>query len=395
MGGGGPIYSIAALAEGLISRGHEVILFTVNGNNADGILDVPVNKPVNVDGVEVWYFHRVNIWKRLLPSVSYMSKSFGYLYSPQMNRELSRRMPKVDLVHTHIPFTYPTLAASRSAYRFNKPHFYHQRGVLDPERLKFRLLKKYLYITLVERKILRNATTLIALTEAEVKNYRAIGVDTPCRIIPNGIDIAQYLSPAERNWTCWNFPPDVNVILFFARLHPIKGADKLLQSFFKIKDLFPKTVLVMAGPDEWGMIEKFQREIVQAGAGNRVLFPGMVTGKAKQELLARADLFCLPSVAEGFSMAILEALASSTAVMISPGCHFPEVETAGIGRMVKAEPEAMAKTMIELLKTPKQLKEMGQKGYTFVAQNYTWDTIVDKHIEMYREGIERHSRVKR
>ena len=90
----------------------------------------------------------------------------------------------------------------------------------------------------------------------------------------------------------------------------------------------------MAGPDEWGMVEKFRQEIMKCGHGKRVLFPGMVTGEAKQGLLARADLFCLPSDAEGFSMAVLEALANSTAVLLSPGCHFPEVERAGAGRVV-------------------------------------------------------------
>ena len=38
----------------------------------------------------------------------------------------------------------------------------------------------------------------------------------------------------------------------------------------------------MAGPDEWGMVEKFKIEIKQAGIESRVLFPGMVMGEAKQ-----------------------------------------------------------------------------------------------------------------
>jgi glycosyltransferase involved in cell wall biosynthesis len=158
-----------------------------------------------------------------------------------------------------------------------------------------------------------------------------------------------------------------------------------------IQQQFPEAKLVMAGPDEFGIVEKFQLDIQHAGLGKRVLFPGMVTGESKQELLARADLFCLPSDAEGFSMAVLEALANSTAVLLSPGCHFPEVETADVGRVVAAEPEAMAKAMGELLKDKKQLREMGRRGREFVIRQYSWDTIVNELEDVYREGIERQS----
>jgi len=106
-------------------------------------------------------------------------------------------------------------------------------------------------------------------------------------------------------------------------------------------------------------------------------------------------LFCLPSDAEGFSMAVLEALAFSTAVMLSPGCHFPEVETVGAGLVVEAEPEAMAQAMVELLADRKLLANMGQKGREFVTQHYSWDAITDQLIDAYHEGIARHALVNR
>jgi len=90
-------------------------------------------------------------------------------------------------------------------------------------------------------------------------------------------------------------------------------------------------------------------------------------------------------------MAVLEALASGTPVMISPGCNFPEVVSAGVGKVVSLETEEMAQTMIELIRNREYLKKMGIKGQRFVAQNYIWDTIADKHVDTYREGIARFS----
>jgi glycosyltransferase involved in cell wall biosynthesis len=251
-------------------------------------------------------------------------------------------------------------------------------------------MKKRIYIKAIERPIMRKATTLIALTEAEVRSFRALGVQTPCRVIPNGIDLVDQPRTSERSaCSFYNISPDEMVILFMARLHPIKGADRLIRAFLMLHGSFPTATLVMAGPDEWGMVEKFRQEIMKAGIGNRVLFPGMVTGRTKQELLTRADLFCLPSDAEGFSMAVLEALASSTAVLLSPGCHFPEVEKAGAGRVVQPEPDALCNAIADLLDNPEKLKEMGRKGRDFVSRYYSWDTITDQHIEAYVEGIER------
>ena len=68
-------------------------------------------------------------------------------------------------------------------------------------------------------------------------------------------------------------------------------------------------------------------------------------------------------------MAVLKALASRTAVLLSPGCHFPAVEQAGAGRIADAEPEALAGTALaELLARPERLKAMGQAGLELVQR---------------------------
>src|SRR5262245_23548825 len=108
---GGPIISVSALAERLVRKGHRVTVFTTN-SNLDEDLEVPLDQPVDVDGVEVWYFRREEFIKRWLPFVPYLSRSMGFLYAPLMPRQLERLVPKIDLVHVHLPFVYPTYAAA-------------------------------------------------------------------------------------------------------------------------------------------------------------------------------------------------------------------------------------------------------------------------------------------
>jgi glycosyltransferase involved in cell wall biosynthesis len=389
---GGPMISVPALAEALTRRGHEVVVFATN-SNLDQTLDVEPNRPHVVDGVQVWYFEKEEPLQRMFPRVAYLAKSMGVLYSPKMRDALRQVVPTTDLVHTHLPFIYPTYAGARAAFEHRKPLFYHQRGVFDPERIKFRALKKTLYLKVVEVPILRKATTLIALTAAEVESYRGLGVTTPCRVIPNGIDVHDRApSPAGESLEQLGIRADHTVLLFMSRVHPIKGADKLLAAFLAVAQAHPEALLVLAGPDEFGLEAKFREQVARAGVQSRVLFPGMVQGELKQRLLARADLFCLPSDAEGFSMAILEALAASTAVLISPGCHFDEVAEAGAGRVVDATTDALTHALRSLLVDRAQLRAMGEKGRALVRARYSWETIADEFVATYQEGIDRFRR---
>lgn len=386
---GGPAVSVPALAESLVRRGHEVTVFASNWN-LDHVLDVEPNRPHDVDGVTVWYFEKEEPLQRLFPRIPYLAKSMGVLYSPKMAAALEALVPNVDVVHTHLPFIYPTFAAAKAAFRFGKPLFYHQRGVLDPERLRFRALKKTLYLRLVEIPILRRATTLVALTAAEVESYRRLGVRTPCVVVPNGMDVSAVAREQSGTIHSLGIEAAHTVVLFMGRVHPVKGADKLLEAFLSIEKEYPHAVLVLAGPDEFGLEAKFRQRATAAGIGKRVLFPGMVEGELKRQLLQRADLFCLASDAEGFSMAILEALAAETAVLISHGCHFDEVERAGAGRVIAPTVDALSSGLKELLADKSRLSAMGARGAALVRENYAWDHISGLLSEAYEEGIARH-----
>jgi glycosyltransferase involved in cell wall biosynthesis len=373
---GGPIVSVAAAAEALVRKGHEVVVVSTTANN-DQDLDVPVGVPVDVDGVQVWYFRRQEPFQKLLPFVPYLSRSIGFLYSPEMRDALDRLVPGVDVVHTQGPFVYPSYAAARAAFRHHKPLVYSQRGCFAEERLRFRGAKKRIYIAAVEKPIMKRASSLVALTEAERGSYRSLGVVTPIALIPNGVELtAPRSEAAQRVQARFGMAPEARLILFLGRLHPIKGVDKLLDAFARVMDEFPEAVLMIAGPDEWGLKETSR---------DRVLFPGMIEGEDKADVLARADLFCLPSLAEGFSNAVLEALASGTAVMLSPACNFPEVERTGAGVIVDADPEAMAAAMRALLSDGARLRAMGEAGRRLVSEHYSWDLVTDSLIELYRK----------
>lgn len=381
---GGPAVSVSRLAEMLTARGVRVTVFTTD-SNLDESLDVPVDRPVDVDGVEVWYFRRTDTLQKSLTFLPYLSRSVGFLYAPAMRSALAAVVPTVDVVHTQGAFVYPTLAAARAAFRSRVPLCYHQRGAYNPDSLRFRSVKKRLYIAAVERPIMRRAARLVALTEFEARSFRALGLETPIRLIPNGVDARPVQGgSAVRAENRWGIPANAHLIMFLGRLHPNKGADRLLEAFARILPADPEARLVLAGPDEWSRGDELRAWVARMPAG-RVIVTDMLAPSDKADLLARADLFCLPSRGEGFSLAILEALASGTPAVISPECHFDEVEAEGVGRVVSSDPAALAAVLAELLADPERRRAMGARGRALVESQYTWDHVADETLAMYDE----------
>jgi len=384
---GGPIWSVSALAEGMARRGHDVTVFTPNGNG-DEDLDVPTDRVVFVDGVAVRYFRREEPLKRYLPAVKYLSQSIGYLYTPDLLPVLRPMLRSIDVVHTQMPFVYPTQAAARLAIAHRTPLFYSQRGVFDPSRLRFRGLKKSIYIRLVERPIMRRATGLVALTPDEVRSFQSLHVKTPIHLIPNGIDVARFRRSAEPGALAdLGISESHRVILFMGRLHELKGPDLAVDAFIKVAERHPDAVLVLAGHDEQDLLPDLRARIAERNLSDRFITPGMVTAERKLDLLARADLFMLPSVGEGLSMAILEALASGTPVIISRECNLPIVAETGAGAVVGRSAREFADALSGFLSRPAMLNEAKARAYALARDQFGWAPILERLEAIYSNAV--------
>jgi glycosyltransferase involved in cell wall biosynthesis len=302
-----------------------------------------------------------------------------------MERILTQVVKDADVVHVHMPFIYPTLAGERAARRQGIPVFYHQHGVFDPVRLKFKGLKKAIYLKWIERPVLRRCQTLLALTEAERDSYRIQAPQVHCELLPNGVHVGQFKNRSSSGPRATRerlkIPGDAFVILFMARIHPIKGIEFLCEAFAQVATQRPDAWLVVAGPDEWHLVPRCRH--LAGAATDRLVTPGMVTGDEKLDLLASADLFCLPSSAEGFSMSVLEAMASACPVLLSPGCHFPRATEAGAAIVCEPVANDLARAILSLADNKAALKAMGLKGQTLVESEFDWERIIDHLLVIY------------
>lgn len=102
----------------------------------------------------------------------------------------------------------------------------------------------------------------------------------------------------------------------------------------------------------------------------RYVFTGMLTGKDKLSALAYADMFALSFYSEGFSMAILEALATGLPVVISKQCNFPEGTEYHAGFVVETDDTGGLRQSAPYCQT-KLCARMGQNGWKLGREKYT------------------------
>jgi glycosyltransferase involved in cell wall biosynthesis len=121
------------------------------------------------------------------------------------------------------------------------------------------------------------------------------------------------------------------ILLFLGRLHEKKGCDLLIEAFNKIRNSSEQIYLVMAGPCAQPDYVRHLQQMAAASDG-LISFPGMLTGDLKWGALSAAEAFILPSHQENFGIAVAEALACGTPVLISNKVNiWREIETDGAG----------------------------------------------------------------
>ena len=114
-----------------------------------------------------------------------------------------------------------------------------------------------------------------------------------------------------------------------------------------------------------------------------MFLPGPIYGSRKTAAFRESIAFVLPSRQEGFSIAITEALGLGTPVVITHGCHFPEVEQAGAGVVTDLDAGAFGEAMVRVASDDTARAGMAERAARLVRENYTWPRIAEQSVELY------------
>ena len=309
------------------------------------------------------------------------------LLGSESTKLLRDAIETVDVVHIHNVWEPVILAAAKISHKAKIPYVVTPHGMLDPWSLSQKSWKKKLALQLGRRWMLENAKFIHVLNSQEEAGIRKLGIKNRCKIVPNGVTLNSIDPHLDASDAMEKFPSLKGrpFALFLSRLHFKKGLDILADASNKFFETHPDWQLVVAGPDD-GMEEKFRNQIETMGIGDRVLMTGPIYGSLKYSLLSACEFFCLPSRQEGFSVAILEALAASKPVVITTDCHFNEVGEVGAGFVTSLDSGEIADRFGQLAQSKETRRSMGRIARSLVEEKYTWSAVVEMLQELYESN---------
>jgi glycosyltransferase involved in cell wall biosynthesis len=371
---GGPSISIFNLASALAQQGIQVDIVTTNANGKSTIAAPTktwiVHQDCHIQYFPCWYLK-------------------DYKISPQLSKWLWHHVRDYDVVNTHAVFSASLIPAYRSCQYYRVPYIIHPHGMLENWALQYKRWKKQPYYKLVEETALKRSYAVRVLAQSEVDSVNRLNTGVRSVLIPNGIWQSDYAQLGDRELFYQQFPETRNktLILFLGRIDPKKGLDLLAQAFATVKQQFPTTHLILAGPDDIGFTPKAASYFAEMGCLDAVTFTGMLAGDMKQAALAAAQVYTAPSYSEGFSMSVLEGMASGLPCVITTGCNFPEAAAAQAAHIVEIEATAIAKALIYCLRDPEAAQAMGQRAKQLVFEHYSWETIGKQMLDVYQEIV--------
>jgi len=371
---GGPILAIHGLCKALVARGHEVTVFTTDVHG-EGRLDVPLGEPVELDGVEVRYF----------PVVPVLSPLRRLYVAPGLAAAVRAEISRLDAVHLHSLFLWPTSAAARRSEEAGVPYVLSPRGMLVGEMIRAHgRWRKLAWMLLAERRTIERAAALHLTSALEAAEAEALDLPLPPRIVvPNGIDPA---SSASSGWSgdLSALSPAVRAVvertpflLFLGRLSWKKGLDRLIPALAGV----PGALLAIAGNDEEEILPMLRKLAQDSGVADRVRFLGPVHGEDKAALLHRAAALVLPSRSENFGNVVLEAWQAGRPVAVTPevGLATAVRETGG-GIVVEGD---LGTALRDLLADPARLDAMGRRGEAAVRARFGWAAVAGAMEAIY------------
>lgn len=207
----------------------------------------------------------------------------------------------------------------------------------------------------------------------------------------NGVDIS-VVDRARRQKDVSSMPGisfSGPLIVTLANIRRVKGLDVLIEAFSSVASSIPEARLVIAGKVlEPETMCALQVQVSALGLVDRVLFPGPLTNPFP--LLDQADLFVLPSRSEGFSNALLEAMACGLPIVAtSVGGNAEAVLDRRTGFIVAPEqPREMAQRMQELLSNRPLARLFGQQARVRVIQQFSMESMMERLLSIYDRCFE-------
>jgi glycosyltransferase involved in cell wall biosynthesis len=253
-------------------------------------------------------------------------------------------------------------------------------------------LRRWYSFLRMQQRVLKKMPRIVTVSESSLRDICAEMGARPeqMRVVPVGVDLT-------------NFEPMPEIAEVPGRIvcttssdMPLKGLVPLLEAIAKLRTERPEVELhVIGGPRKGSAIP---RHIDRLGLHGAVIFRKGVTSREITELYASAQVACVPSLYEGFSLPAIEAMACAVPLVATSGGALPEVVgtdgEAGV-LVPPGDPEALAAALGRLLDDDDERRRLGEAGRARVLAKFTWRRCAEETVEQYRWVLDHHARTSR
>lgn len=355
------------LAKRQVKEGHEVHVFCCD---SDKNRRIKIKEEV-IEGVHIHrlpYIARLSLNTFIWPSLLWGFKGkFDIVHSHVSGHDyifisgILSKFKKFKHIHTtHCPWT-------DSSFRplIIRPFLLLNNLFLN--KLSFKFVDKVVAITPWELEILKKF----------IKNKNKITV------IPNGTDEILYKRIKNNNFKKEHKINGKYLVLFFGRLNPTKGPEKLALAAINITKRRKDISFVWVGPDE-GKAEEVKKLIKNY---KNMSYLGPIRGKEKiAEMYQAADIYVLPSYREGLPLTLFEAMASGLPIVASPVNGVPyEMKEPENGFFSNyGDIKSLEKNILKIIDNKELSKQISINNFK-KSKNFSWNNISKRYLEEYKK----------
>lgn len=279
-------------------------------------------------------------------------------------------LERPDIVHVHashgLPFFRETFFGLLASFIWDSKIVIHIHGSEFDDFLESGnpLKQKYLLY------ILSSADALICLSDYWKEIIEEHTTQENVIVLPNAVEVDDYIIYTEKS--------ERMQVLFISQLFERKGVNELIEATSQLLPDYEFDVSIAGKGPLADQVEEFSNR-------EHVHYHGFVSEEKKYEMISQADIFVLPSFAEGLPIVILEAMAGQNAIICTSVGSLPEVMGEDNGHLVPpGDVEAIRDALETYLKNPERIDNIGESNRQLVEDNYSWDAHGDRLISIYR-----------
>ena len=308
-------------------------------------------------------------------------------FSTRVARLLRERRGDFDVVHDNQVLGYGMLAIEEMGFplitTIHHPITFDRRidlAAATTWRRKISLRRWYGFLRM-QGKVARRLERILTVSESSRRDIaRDFGVDADrLQVIPLGVDDV-FLPP-----TAPRVPG--RIVAMASADAPMKGIATLLEAFAKLRTERDLELVLVTKPQPGGRTEQL---IDQLGIGDHVRFVHGISDAELVEVMGSAEIACVPSLYEGFSLPTAELMACETPLVVSRAGAIPEVvgpDGLCADLVTPGDVGELARAVAALLDDPERRARMGRAGRERVLERFSWRAVAVATAAAYAEVV--------